>query len=42
MLDKIYLCKNPKYAHDTLHISALCGPDDGRVTTETCCRNEFI
>ena len=26
----------------TLHISVLCGPDDGRVTTETYCPNEFI
>jgi len=25
----------------TLQISALCGPDDGRVTTEICCPNEF-
>jgi len=24
----------------TLHISAFCRPDDGRVTTETCCLNE--
>jgi len=28
--------------HCTLHISNLCGPDDGRVTTETFCINEFI
>jgi len=25
-----------------MHISALYGPDDGRVTTKTCCLNEFI
>jgi len=47
LLDHHQVHKELKYAtcneiRCTMHISALCGPNDGRVTTETCCLNEFI
>ena len=48
LLDHHQVYKELKYATCnklfccTLHIPALCGPDDGRVSNETCCPNEFL